>query len=167
MKTILFIFILLSSIWACKDAGVQNIIENKATLSGEWRYVGKYSHAADYLCTVCPSFDYEKSIYNITFKEDGTFDIKINLLIGKGSYVSKPSANATLANYFGEITITNLQILNKPLEMEADSEFKQKILDSISFSQNINAKNIFGFDEFVLNQKGSNNSEYLLFVRKK
>ena len=167
MKTIFCIFLFLSSIWACKDADVQLVTQEKITLSGEWRYVGKFSHNADYRCLVCPEFDYEKSIYRITFKEDGTFDARINLLIGKGNYAGKPNVKATSTNYYGEINITNLQILNKPLETEADGEFKQKFVDSNSFSQNTKAGNTFGYDELIMNLKTSNFSEYLLFVRKK
>lgn len=129
--------------------------------------MGKFSHNADYKCLVCPEFDYEKSIYRITFKEDGTFDTIINRLIGKGNYAGKPNANATSTNYYGEINITNLQILNKPPEAEADGDFKQKLVDSISFRQNTEAENTFGYDELIMNLKTSNLYEYLLFVRKK
>lgn len=167
MKTIFCIFLFLSSIWACKDAVIQPVTMDKVTLSGEWRYVGKFSHNADYRCLICPEFEYEKSIYRITFKEDGTFDTRINLLIGKGNYAGKPNVNATSTNYYGEINIINLQILNKPLETEDDGEFKLKLVDSNSFTQNTKANNSFGFDELLLNLKTSNLSEYLLFVRKK
>lgn len=153
--------------WACKDADIQSVVENKTILSGEWRYVGEFSHNADYRCIICPEFDYERSIYKITFKEDGTFDARINLLIGKGNYEGKPSANATSMNYYGEISITNLQFLNKPLETEADTEFKQKFVESNSFVQNTKANNTFGYDELILNLKNSKINEYLLFVRKK
>ncbi len=167
MKTILCISLFISSLWACKDANVQTITENKAKLSGEWRYVGRFSHAADYKCIICPDYDYEKSIYRITFNEDGTFDARINFLIGKGNYLGKPNSNATPTNYYGDINITNLQIINKPSETEADGAFQQRFLDSNSFSQNTKAGNSFGFDELNLNLKTSNLSEYLLFVRKK
>jgi hypothetical protein len=167
MKTIVFISLFISSIWACKDADNQSVMQEKIALTGEWRYVGKFSHNADYKCLICPEFDYEKSIYRITFREDGTFDARINLLIGKGDYAGKPNSNATTTNYFGDINITNLQILNKPPETEADSDFQQKLLDSNSFNQNTKANNTFGYDELVLNLKTTNLSEYLLFVRKK
>ena len=167
MKTIFYISLILSSFWACKDNDVQPITQNKALLSGEWRYVGKFNKAANYLCTVCPTFNYEKSIYRITFKDDGTFDAKINLLIGKGNYTGNPSINATSTNYYGEINITNLQILNKPFETENDGEFQLNFKDSKAFGQNIKANNSFGYDELSLSFKTSNLSEYLLFVRKK
>ena len=168
MKFFAYIILFVCTSWACKQTAFQPIASvDKATLSGEWRYVGKFSHATDYRCIVCPEFDYEKSIYKVTFREDGTFDIRINLLIGKGNYLGKPDIKSTATNYYGEINITDLQILNKPLETEADSEFQQKFRDINSFSQNTKANNTFGYDELNFNLKTSNLSEYLLFVRKK
>jgi hypothetical protein len=88
-------------------------------------------------------------------------------LIGKGNYVGKPNINSTDTNYYGEINIISLQILNKPFETEADGEFQRDFLDTNIFYQNTKANNSFGFDELNLNLKAGNFSEYLLFVRKK
>ncbi len=168
MKLFAYIFLFVCTSWACKQTAIQPIAAaEKVTFLGEWRYVGKFSHLADYRCIVCPDFDYEKSIYKVTFKEDGTFDIRINLLIGKGNYLAKPDIKSTATNPYGAVNITDLQILNKPLETEADTEFQQRFRDVISFSQNTKAKNTYGYDELNLNLKTSNLSEYLLFVRKK
>jgi hypothetical protein len=168
MKLFAYIFVFVCTSWACKQSDIQPTINaEKVTLSGEWRYVGKFSHLADYRCIVCPEFDYEKSIYKVTFKEDGSFDIRINLLIGKGNYIGKPDTKSTATNYYGEVSISDLQILNKPLETEADSEFQQNFRDINSFSQNTKAGNLFGYDELGFNLKTSKFSEYLLFVRKK
>jgi hypothetical protein len=168
MKLFASIFLFVCTSWACKQADIQPTINTeKVTLSGEWRYVGKFSHAADYKCTVCPEFDYGKSIYKVTFREDGTFDIRINLLIGKGNYAGKPDVNATATTYYGSVSMTDLQILNKPLETEADSEFKQNFTNVALFGQSTKAINPFGFDELVLSLNKPNSTSYLLFVRKK
>jgi hypothetical protein len=168
MKIIAYIFLFVCTSWACKQADIQPAINaDKVTLSGEWRYVGKFSHLADYKCIVCPEFDYEKSIYKVTFKEDGTFDIRINLLIGKGNYAGKPDVNATSTTYYGNVSMKDLQILNKPLETEADSEFKQNFSNVILFNQNTKAANSFGYDELILSLNKPYSTDYLLFVRKK
>jgi hypothetical protein len=168
MKFFAYIFLFVCTSWACRQTAIQPIVSaEELTLSGEWRYVGKFSHSADYRCIICPEFDYEKSIYKVTFKEDGTFDIRINLLIGKGNYSGKLDIKSTATNSYGAINITDLQILNKPLETEADTKFQQRFRDINSFNQNTKANNTFGYDELNLNLKTSNLSEYLLFVRKK
>jgi hypothetical protein len=168
MKFFAYILLFVCTFWACKQAEIQPIVSaEKATFLGEWRYVGKFSHSADYRCLICPEFDYEKSIYQVTFKEDGTFDIRINLLIGKGNYLVKSDINSTATNSYGTVDIRDLQILNKPFETEADTEFQQRFRDINSFSQNTKASNTFGYDELLFNLKTSNLSEYLLFVRKR
>ncbi len=169
MKTFVYIFLFLSILWACKKTDIQPNT-NKITLLGEWRYVGKFNTAADYLCYVCPNFDYEKSIYKVIFKEDGSFDIRINLLIGKGNYTGKPNVNATAPLYYGDVSITNLQILNKPFETETDSEFQQRFREVKSFYQSTKTDNPFGYDElhlFVPAPNKYSGADYLIFVRKK
>jgi hypothetical protein len=169
MKLFVYIFLFVCISWACKKTDIQPAI-NEVTLSGEWRYVGKFNTAADYLCYVCPTFDYEKSIYKVTFKEDGTFYIRINLLIGKGNYAGKPDKNATATLYYGDVSMTNLQILNKPFETEADSEFQQRFKEVKSFYLSTKTDNPFGYDELGLYLPAStksSTSDYLIFVRKK
>jgi hypothetical protein len=169
MKLFVYIFLFVCISWACKKTDIQPAI-NEVTLSGEWRYVGKFNTAADYLCYVCPTFDYEKSIYKVTFKEDGTFYIRINLLIGKGNYAGKPNVNATTTLYYGDVSMTNLQILNKPFETEADSEFQQRFKEVKSFYLSTKTDNPFGYDELGLYLPAStksSTSDYLIFVRKK
>ncbi|MEY4539261.1 MAG: hypothetical protein RLZZ306_1018 [Bacteroidota bacterium] len=153
--------------WACKDTDIQPVTLDKVTLSGEWRYVGKLSHNAYLKCTICPEFDYEKSIYRITFKEDGTFEARINLLITKGNYVGKPDANSTSTYYYGDIDITNFQVLNKPFETEEDGNFQRYFLDTKRFGQTTKANNVFEYDELQLSLKNTDSSEFLLFARKK
>jgi hypothetical protein len=56
----------------------------------------------------------------------------------------------------------NLQILNKPYETEADSKFQSMFMEANNFvlSTDYNGQD---YDELIL---GSNNNEYLLFVKK-
>jgi hypothetical protein len=166
MKTIAFLSLFLILLGACSSTKVEPTApSNKIPLTGEWRYVGKYNVAADYKCLVCPEFNYDKSIYQITFNSDGTFNARINLLIGKGTYTSTENSNSTTTQSFGDLSISGLQILNKPLETEQDGEFKGNFNNTSTFSQNIKASNPFGYDELSLHIQKS--SDYMVFVRKK
>ena len=130
-------------------------------LVGEWRYVGTFSNLADYKCFVCDDFDYEESIYKLTFADANNYTAKINLLIAKGEYntsfdvVNGKEINGTFENL-------NMQILNKPYETEADSKFQSMFVESTNFSLSLKSGNK-AFDQLTL---ASNNNEYLLFVRK-
>lgn len=130
-------------------------------LSGEWRYVGTFNHTTDYTCYVCSDFDYEKSIYRLTFNDDKSYTAKINLLVGKGEYTTsiEKSENDFVSGTFENL---NLQILNKPYETEEDSKFQSMYLEANNFALSTNVRG-HDYDELIL---GSNNNEYLLFVRK-
>jgi hypothetical protein len=130
-------------------------------MAGEWRYVGTFNHTTDYTCYVCSDFDYEKSLYRLTFNDDKSYTAKINLLIGKGEYITsiEKSENDHISGTFENL---NLQILNKPYETEADSKFQSMFMEANNFVLSTN-NNGHGYDELIL---GSNNNEYLLFVRK-
>jgi hypothetical protein len=166
MKTIAFLSMFFFLLGACSSTKVEpNIVVSKIPITGEWRYVGKFNIAANYKCIVCPEFDYAKSIYQITFNSDGTFSTRINLLIGTGTYTAKENSTSTSTQSSGDITITGLQILNKPLETEQDSEFKDNFTKINTFSQNIKTSNPFGYDELSLQIQKS--ADYMVFVRKK
>jgi hypothetical protein len=166
MKTIAFLSMFFVILGACSSTKVEpNVSISKIPITGEWRYVGKFNIAANYKCIVCPEFNYEKSIYQITFNSDGTFSTRINLLIGTGTYTVKESNTSTSTQSSGDLTITGLQILNKPLETEQDSEFKDNFTKIGTYSQNIKASNSFGYDE--LNMQIQKSNDYMVFVRKK
>jgi hypothetical protein len=166
MKTIAFLSMFFVILGACSSTKVEpNVSISKIPITGEWRYVGKFNIAANYKCIVCPEFNYEKSIYQITFNSDGTFSTRINLLIGTGTYTVKESSTSTSTQSSGDLTITGLQILNKPLETEQDSEFKDNFTKIGTYSQNIKASNSFGYDE--LNMQIQKSNDYMVFVRKK
>ena len=166
MKTLSLLSIFFILLGACSSTKVEpNVLVNKIPLTGEWRYVGKYNTAGDYKCIICPEFDYDKSIYQITFNADGTFSARINFLIGRGTYKSIETSNPSITQSIGDLTITDLQILNKPLETEKDSEFKNNFVKTTTFTQDIKSINPFGYDELNLFIKNSQN--YYVFVRKK
>ena len=82
-------------------------------------------------------------------------------MIGKGEYTTsvEKSENDQVSGTFENL---NLQILNKPYETDADSKFQSMFMEANYFVLNTNSVR-HNYDELIL---GSNNSEYLLFVRK-
>jgi hypothetical protein len=86
---------------------------------------------------------------------------KINLLTGRGEYSTsvEKSENDSVSGTFENL---NLQILNKPYETEADSKFQSMFIEANNFVLSTNSRS-HDYDELIL---GSNNNEYLLFVRK-
>lgn len=156
MSKILIVF-LFFGLFQCDKPGVYA----EKSLVGEWRYVGTFNHTTEYSCYVCSDFDYEKSLYRLTFNDDKSYTAKINLLIGKGEYTTsvEKSENDHVSGTFENL---NLQILNKPYETDADSKFQSMFMEANYFVLNTNSMR-HNYDELIL---GSNNSEYLLFVRK-
>lgn len=156
MYKILIVFLFLG-LFQCDEPEVNA----DKSLAGEWRYVGTFNHTTNYKCYVCSDFNYEKSLYRLTFKEDKSYTAKINLLVGKGEYTTsiEKSENDFVSGTFENL---NLQILNKPYETEADSKFQSMFIDANNFILSINS-NGHQYDELIL---GSNNIEFLLFVRK-
>jgi hypothetical protein len=153
----LFSFLLFLGVFQCNKSEIS--VEN--ALLGEWRYVGTFSHTTDYKCYVCSDFDYEKSLYRLTFTDDKSFTAKINLLIGKGEYTTSIEKSEN-EQVWGTFENLNLQILNKPYETEADAKFQSMFIEANNFMISTNSSG-HDYDELIL---GSNNSEYLLFVRK-
>jgi hypothetical protein len=136
-------------------------VNAESVLVGEWRYVGTFSHRADYVCYVCDNFDYIKSIYRINFEDANNYSANINLLTAKGVYNIGLDQNdgSVVSGTFENI---DMQILNKPIETPADTKVKNMLLESTSFYISLNSSKK-GYDELTLS---SNNDEYLLFVRK-
>lgn len=136
-------------------------VNAESVLVGEWRYVGTFSHRADYVCYVCDNFDYNKSIYRINFEDANTYSANINLLSAKGVYnVGLDQNDGSVVS--GTFENNEMQILNKPFETAADSKVKNMLLESTGFYISLNTEEK-GYDELTLS---SNNDEYLLFVRK-
>jgi hypothetical protein len=130
-------------------------------LKGEWRYVGTFSHLADYTCLVCPDFDYEKSLYRITFSDSSRLSARINLLIATGTYLVFPQEKMN-GNDLGKFELTQLQILNKPPETAEDSQFQNRLRNSNSYY--VVYENDGPYDYLQLQ---FSENEYLYFVRKK
>lgn len=151
-----FLFISVIFLFSCK---VENV--SPKSISGEWKYVGDFSSLASYKCLVCPEFDYDKSIYSVTFNNDNTFNARINLLIGKGNFENSPlELNENYTS--GKFSIKNLQILNKPPQTEADSYYMDKL--ELAKSYLISPSDNTAYDMLQLAYK---DTSYLLFVRKK
>lgn len=130
-------------------------------LAGEWRYVGTFDHRADYICLVCNEFDYDKSLYQITFNGDKAFTAKINLLLAEGSYQNNRERYEENQEW-GYFSVTDLRILNKPPETEADGIFQQNLLDAKQYNL-VTA----GDGEYDFLQLQFEEYKYLYFVRKK
>ena len=156
MKIITFLSLLFILLGACSNNDDDpTILLTKTPILGEWRYVGNFKAATDNKCIVCPEFNYDKSIYQITFNSDNTFSVRINFLIGKGTYTLKENSNSTYIQSVGDLLIKDFQILNKPMETEKDTEFKDNFTKISTFSQKIKASNPFGFDELNLRIQNS------------
>lgn len=153
-----FMAILVSAIYllACQVKQIE-----PANLTGEWRYVGNFSHLADYRCIICPEFDYDKSIYRFTVQEDNTFSTRINLLIGNGK-ISTTAKESTANTWMGDFRITDLQILNKPYETQADSDFKENFQKAYNYY--MSNQNSTTYDQLNLTYEANS---YLVFVRRK
>jgi hypothetical protein len=129
-------------------------------ISGDWVYVGTFDSRANYACYVCPDFKIEESIYKVTFKNEGFFNGRINLLIAEGLYaVSELKSEKNSLS--GKISIDKLQIMNKPYETEADGKFQNLFQSSSAFMLNIGS-DAESYDQLSLSN-GSN--DFLVFVR--
>ncbi len=139
-----FVFLLLVS---CSKS---TEVLPSSEIIGEWRYVGNFSHLADYKCLICPNYDYENEKYQVTFSSNGEITAKVNLLIVKGKY--------SIQN--NKLTIHSFDRLNKPAETLQDGSFINDFLRA----------NVFLINQFDSQYKSLQvnitNENYLLFVRK-
>jgi hypothetical protein len=157
MKSIHSILILAVLLFSC-ESRVKPTDEN---LLGEWRYVGTFSHLADYACYICPGFDYEESIYRINFDDDGQFSGRVNLLIVNGDYMTS-NVNAEKLSISGNMAINKFQVLNKPPETMEDSEFQNAFKTTTSFHISFSSSAVY--EQISLSNA---TDDYLLFARKK
>jgi hypothetical protein len=157
MKSKHSILILAILLFSC-DSSVKPTDEN---ILGEWRYVGTYSHLSDYACYICPSFNYDESIYRITFDADGQFSGRVNLLIVNGIYEIS-NVNAEKLPIRGSMAINKFQVLNKPPETLEDSNFQNAFIATTAFHISL-ISNAF-YDQISLINPSH---DYLLFTRKK
>lgn len=121
-----------------------------STIIGEWRYVGKFNHKADYKCIVCDNYDYENEKYRIKFLNEGVIEGQVNILILKGNYKLKEN----------QISIENFERLNKPAETAADGSFIENFKNSNSYS----VGNMAGQYQYL--QVEIPNENFLYFIRK-
>jgi Pyruvate/2-oxoacid:ferredoxin oxidoreductase delta subunit len=133
-------------------------------MTGEWFYVGTFSHLADYGCIVCEGYDPEKAIYKMTFKEDGTLSGRINLLISQGKFGLKDTKEGVMKNMTGTIAITEFNFLNKPPQTQADTDFIE-IFENASFVY-IDVNSSKTYDILQLTSKNKSNS-FIAMAKKK
>jgi hypothetical protein len=169
MKTFRLLLILTVASFGCQSSTESNYAP-KSTLLGQWCFVGQFSHLADYKCLICPNFDPDKSIYKLNFNIDGTFDAKINLLIGKGNYQNKEQQNnynpqiyKDLFTANGSFGISNLSFLNKPPQTNQDTEFIKNLESCTLFYQTTHSASQ-PYDELSMTFDRDN---FLFFVRKR
>jgi hypothetical protein len=155
-KIILFIFLGLMACSSSNSPTPETI--SPQLLVGQWRYVGTFSHLIDYRCVICPNFDFEKSLYFFNLQSDGQFDMRVNLLFVQGQMLFKPRPGMPEA---GDFSLLKFQIGNTPPETRQDTEFQQRFQLSSAFSYSKYSHP--NYDQLLLSQQ----SEYLLFVRKK
>ena len=169
MRSLIIVLFVFANLLACQSSSESQYVP-KSSRIGQWRYVGKFSHLADYACFVCPNFDYDKSLYQLTFNTDGSVDTRINLLIGKATYQSQEQQNnynpqiyKDLFTASGTFSIKNLSFSNRPPQTIADTEF----------IANLNSSNIFHQTTYTANQTYDelsltyNKDNFLFFVRKR
>ena len=168
MEKSLFLFFTLLTFVACKQSVVEDTMP-KATISGEWRYVGTFSKTVDYKCYLCPDFDYEKSIYRYTFNDDKSFNARVNLLIIKGvfnfqettnDYTSLKTLNLFRTN--GTFKLGDWKLLNLPPQTEQDSNFLQQLDTTKNYSITTTTGSQL-YDELDLDGGGI----FIKFVRKR
>lgn len=155
-KFSVYIFCAISFLLNSCEKGAFNFSDS---FLGEWRYVGTFDHRADYECYICPSFDFEKSIYRLTLNGDNSLSTQINYMRGEGKYELSLSDPKDSRHTFN-ISIKDYKELNKPIETFADSVFRNAFLASYWISTGEQLKE---YDQLQLQ---FNENQFLLFVRK-
>ncbi len=146
---------------ACEKAEVENITANN--ILGEWRYVRTTKMLSSSVCyDNCLDFDYENSKYKIIFGADGKLTGNVNLLVINGKYTLN-NQKQTLNTINSELVISDIQILNKPPQTEADT----KILEFLEKSKNLLFETQDNKTTYNYLSVYNSSDEYLFFVRKK
>lgn len=158
-NTLLYAIILSVSFWGCNSKTVNP--EANIPLTGEWLYVGTFSHLGNYACYVCPNFKPEDVIYKLTFDDNTkTINGRVRNLIIKAEYDTKLAGESTEEVRIGEFSITDFKVLNKPWENEEDAIFQANLKKASSFRLARSTENT-RYDELQL----STNADALVFVR--
>lgn len=160
MRQLPLLLLLVLGMGSCKKSDAE-YSPTAESLLGEWRYVGIFDHRVDYMCTICPSFDFEKSLYRFALNTNGRMSTNINLLVGQGFY--QFGSTEQISNFTkGDFRVTNLSFLNKPFQTLADTQFIQNFesVRRFTFVDAIGQP----YDQLLLTF-GEN--YYLLFVRKR
>ncbi len=164
----LFLVIIAYFLFACETIEVAEkpieATQLAKSMTGEWYYVGTFSHLADYKCLICEGFDESKAIYKMTFKEDGTFSGRVNLLITQGKYSLKDTKEDLQKNISGTITVSELNFLNKPPQTQADTDFIDTFENASSIYMDVNSSKSYNLLQFTSKNKPNT---YIVMAKKK
>lgn len=161
MKTYSLILSVLLSIlfFGCKSNNVNP--EVNASLTGQWLYVGTFSHLANYACFVCPNFKPEAVIYKLTFNDNAnSINGRVRNLIITVNYETELASESTKEVQIGTFSISNFKVLNKPWETEEDRIFQNDLQKAFSYRLAQSTENKI-YDELQLSTK----DDALIFVR--
>lgn len=161
MKTYSLVLSVLLSIlfFGCKSNNVNP--EVNTSLSGEWLYVGTFSHLANYACFVCPDFKPEDVIYKLTFNDNAnSINGRVRNLIITVNYETELASESTKEVQIGTFSISNFKVLNKPWETEEDRIFQNDLQKAFSYRLAQSTENKI-YDELQLSTK----DDALIFVR--
>lgn len=164
----LFLILILGFFSACETVEItgKSIDPSQFSkkLTGEWFYVGTFSHLVDYKCIVCEGTEPEKAIYKMTFKEDGTLSGRVNALIAQGKFSLKDTKEDASNNITGSITITDFTFLNKPPQTQDDTEFIEIFENASSVYFDVNSSKTYDILQLTSKNKSSS---FIAMVKKK
>lgn len=156
---LLYAVILSASLLGCNSKNVNP--EVNTSLTGEWLYVGTFSHLANYACFVCPEFKPEDVIYKLTFNENAnSINGRVRNLIITANYETELASESTKEVQIGTFSISNFKVLNKPWETEEDRIFQNDLQKAFSYRLARSTENN-RYDELQLSTK----DDALIFVR--
>jgi hypothetical protein len=133
-------------------------------MTGEWFYVGTFSHLIGYKCIVCEGYEPEKAIYKMTFNENGSLAGRVNLLIIQGKFELKDTKEDATKNISGSITITDFTLLNKPPQTQADTDFIEIFENASSVYFDVNSSKTYNILQLTSKNKASS---FIAMVKKK
>lgn len=161
MKKVSLLYAFLLSIFLSECNSKEVTPEENPSLTGEWLYVGTFSHLADYACYVCPDFKPEDVIYKLAFNANSnSINGQIRNLIITANYETELASESTDEVQIGTFKITDFKVLNKPFETQEDGIFKNDLQRIFSYRLAQSTENKI-YDELQL----STTDDALVFVR--
>ena len=133
-------------------------------LIGEWRYVGTFSHAADYGCMPCPGYDYDKAP-TLNLDASGKLSGKSVVNQYEGTYRAMVEDSTRQIFQRGTFQISMLfqtEIAGTPAQMQEESHYVDRLQKTTSYYVDTN-----GTLYVSLSLSQAKSSDYLFFVRRK